>query len=901
MTECLQFLDRNGFKDLAMQLRSSPAAQWPDILARLQWDLEKLNERDERRNMALRSQVERLDADLVGGKTQLRDQRTGIADWQLEQFSATQNLECMIAAHEYYTKQRLEPPGSQASWNARDQHMVTTLLRVREHLGCPKVVVWAHNSHVGDSTACPTGGADFERNETWSLGQMVRNVLQPDETWIVGFYTFQGSVFAAHQWGERGKATTLRPALDHTLEKSLHDLGKDRIFLRLAHQEQSADSNCPRSRSDCAAKRLRTSHGVEHNPGDMPLHCEYVFTHPNYDKLKLVTQGRDQRSRHVVGFPQSFVPVERVMDANRSVRLKTRDGVYVTEYTPGRSVSIHCLPLQYLRDVVKSDLQHLCSFPGTLQRWVGVQYHPDTEFESHYGQMRVERAYDMVVYVDKTTAVNVDLSQVGGTGVVAGAGAKTNKRLMMEYTRILRSPIPHIQAHPLEHNILEWHFVISGTQEPYLGGKYHGVMEFPESFPMQPPGIKMLTPSGRFEINTRICVSMSDFHPDSWNPAWNVETILLGLQSFMYEDTGGTKKKELAIGSLYDTAENRTKYAMESQRFNMRNDIYVELFSGELAEASGPTPTSRAPQLDESGDVCRFCFNGGDLIAPCACKGSTKWVHKSCLEQWQKSVLLTQSTHPKYQSKIDEFCNICETRFKMRGKSRREAVLEYTGPELAALIQRGAMIVTSRHDSEGHEEAMEKHPDLTASLSHWTRAVYLIARGDERGVVAFNLTRAVEAPPEKVRAGLRGESSVYPARVWATRARAVAASPFVQRVQHYIGGPVEPDSILTTVEAPSECVPPRLRTVEVKKGLYFGDLDSILSIAASVFNYTGKQSVVKVFWGYASWGYTQLLSELAKRSWGLVLSDKYTDALNWEDVVDEVLIAKESEYSKALL
>merc|ERR1712061_968527 len=104
---------------------------------------------------------------------------------------------------------------------------------------------------------------------------------------------------------------------------------------------------------------------------------------------------------------------------------------------------------------------------------------------------------------------------------------------------------------------------------------------------MKAPSIKMLTPSGRFEINTRICTTMSDFHPDTWNPAWNVETILIGLQSFMYEDVGGTKTKELSIGSLYDTAENRTKYAMESQRFNMRNDIYVELFMNEQSGSTG--------------------------------------------------------------------------------------------------------------------------------------------------------------------------------------------------------------------------------------------------------------------------------------------------------------------------
>ena len=79
---------------------------------------------------------------------------------------------------------------------------------------------------------------------------------------------------------------------------------------------------------------------------------------------------------------------------------------------------------------------------------------------------------------------------------------------------------------------------------------------------------------------------------------------------------------------------------------------------------------------DEDQDVCRFCFEPGNLIAPCACKGSTKWLHLECLKQWQKSVLLIQPTHPKYQTAIDEVCNICETRFTIKGKSRREAIME---------------------------------------------------------------------------------------------------------------------------------------------------------------------------------------------------------------------------------
>ena len=53
-------------------------------------------------------------------------------------------------------------------------------------------------------------------------------------------------------------------------------------------------------------------------------------------------------------------------------------------------------------------------------------------------------------------------------------------------------------------------------QDPYTDGKYHGVLEFPASFPMAPPAIRMLTPSMRFETNQRICMSMSDYHPELW-------------------------------------------------------------------------------------------------------------------------------------------------------------------------------------------------------------------------------------------------------------------------------------------------------------------------------------------------------------------------------------------------
>ena len=67
----------------------------------------------------------------------------------------------------------------------------------------------------------------------------------------------------------------------------------------------------------------------------------------------------------------------------------------------------------------------------------------------------------------------------------------------------------------------------------HLGGYYHGKLVFPADFPFRPPSIYMITPSGRFQTNTRLCLSISDFHPDTWNPSWTVSTILMGLISFM--------------------------------------------------------------------------------------------------------------------------------------------------------------------------------------------------------------------------------------------------------------------------------------------------------------------------------------------------------------------------------
>lgn len=84
---------------------------------------------------------------------------------------------------------------------------------------------------------------------------------------------------------------------------------------------------------------------------------------------------------------------------------------------------------------------------------------------------------------------------------------------------------------------------------------------FPPNYPFAPPAIRMHTPSGRFQPSTRLCLSISDFHPRSFNPAWEVSTILIGLLSFMTSD-------EMTTGSVSATKAERKLYAARSRWWN---------------------------------------------------------------------------------------------------------------------------------------------------------------------------------------------------------------------------------------------------------------------------------------------------------------------------------------------
>ena len=113
--------------------------------------------------------------------------------------ASEQNMEIIVNGEEYFRKMLTEPRGSQASWNTRDQHMLTTIMRIRNRFQeisdeIPKIVVWAHNSHIGNSNATNRGGKTFTENNTWNLGQMAKEIFP--NTYSIGFYTDTGTLTA---------------------------------------------------------------------------------------------------------------------------------------------------------------------------------------------------------------------------------------------------------------------------------------------------------------------------------------------------------------------------------------------------------------------------------------------------------------------------------------------------------------------------------------------------------------------------------------------------------------------------------------------------------------------------------------------------------------------------------
>ena len=170
-----------------------------------------------------------------------------------EYFFAEQNARLVRSAEEYY---RSMFKGRVESWNLRDRHMADTLHELMRFLDKTRpgarVVVWAHNSHLGDARATDMG----DQGEV-NVGQLVRE-RHGAAAVLVGFTTFTGTVTAASEWDGPAHRKHVRPALAGSYERLFHDVHVPRFLLPLRTDLELA--------SVLTAPRLERAIGVLYLP-----------------------------------------------------------------------------------------------------------------------------------------------------------------------------------------------------------------------------------------------------------------------------------------------------------------------------------------------------------------------------------------------------------------------------------------------------------------------------------------------------------------------------------------------------------------------------------------------------------------------------------------------------------
>ncbi|HJV69042.1 erythromycin esterase family protein [Ideonella sp.] len=151
-------------------------------------------------------------------------------------FDAEQNARLVMNAEAYYRSMYLSDV---SSWNLRDRHMMETLNELEHHLTRggierPKIVVWAHNSHLGDARATEMG----QRGEL-NLGQLVRE-RHGTEAFLIGFSTHTGSVTAASDWDGAAERMLVLPSRHDSYEGLMHEVGLERFMLPLRGASRQA-------------------------------------------------------------------------------------------------------------------------------------------------------------------------------------------------------------------------------------------------------------------------------------------------------------------------------------------------------------------------------------------------------------------------------------------------------------------------------------------------------------------------------------------------------------------------------------------------------------------------------------------------------------------------------------
>ena len=135
-----------------------------------------------------------------------------------------------------------------------------------------------------------------------------------------------------------------------------------------------------------------------------------------------------------------------------------------------------------------------------------------------------------------------------------------SKRLLKE-KKENEKPGDHFYIQPLPNDYYTWHFTFLGFKKtPYKDGIYHGKIVLPKNYPISPPDIYYLNQSGRYEVNKKICLTITSYHKEQWTPAWNMRTVMEAITAFFYTEGSG-------IGYMKGTPKERQAFAIKSRDY----------------------------------------------------------------------------------------------------------------------------------------------------------------------------------------------------------------------------------------------------------------------------------------------------------------------------------------------
>jgi len=293
--------------------------------------------------------------------------------------------------------------------------------------------------------------------------------------------------------------------------------------------------------------------------------------------------------------------------------------------------------------------------------------------------------------------------------------------------------------------------------------------------------------------------------------------------------------------------------------------------------------------MDSEGEesICRYCLDpGGELIAPCVCRGGQKWVHLDCLRKWQRMVLVKKSTHPYFHEREPnrhEICNVCNAKFLIKPMNYGEMVIALTGQDIVDRINEGFIIVRTLESSEQSRLILSTNQHIHSvrrNLTPWIGGAYLVvgisadsSKQHERGedlICAINLTK--ELPRVE--------------RRWRLYCDRTVGHDRHVTIRHFDGGPCDGLHALACLkfitrenaeEAGVQIMDEKPYAVVIS-----GQLQAVVELADMDWWYENERRgdcsrpqpvlpnrEVLLAWGDGTWSRTQLIGEIARGGWGM--------------------------------